>query len=151
MAKHYIKYTDGWKYQLNEDYSCQTGIEGHAAVTPYITLELDGKITIKAGYAWDGPSGPTIDSKDFMRGSLVHDSLYQLIRDKHIPESLRDNADVLLRRHCEQDGMWSVRAWWVYKAVRAFGKGAVGKDGRHPVIYAPYKPKKEAPELEAQP
>ena len=148
MAKHYIKYTDGWKYQLNEDYSCQTGIEGHAVVTPYITLELDGKLTIKAGYAWDGPSGPTIDSKDFMRGSLVHDSLYQLIRDNHIPESLRDNADALLRRHCEQDGMWSVRAWWVYKAVRAFGKDAVGKGGKHPVIYAPYKPKKEAPELE---
>lgn len=142
-AKHHIKYTDGWKYQLKEDYSCRTGIEGHAAVTKYITLELDGAITIKEGYAWDGPSGPTIDSKDFMRGSLVHDSLYQLIREGHLPESLRDNADRILRRHCEEDGMWSVRAWWVYTAVRKFGKDAVGKAGRHPTLYAPEKPKKE--------
>ena len=151
MAKPYIRYTDGWKYQLDEDYSCATGIQGHAAATSYITLELDGNLTIKAGYAWDGPSGPTIDSKDFMRGSLVHDSLYQLIRDKHIPESLRDDADALLRKQCEEDGMWSVRAWWVYKAVRAFGKDAVGKGGRHAILYAPYKPKKDAPELEAKP
>ena len=48
-AKHHIKYTDGWKYQLKEDYSCRTGIEGHAAVTKYITLELDGALTIKEG------------------------------------------------------------------------------------------------------
>lgn len=150
MAKPYIKYTDGWKYKLEEDYVCETGIKNHAAVTEYLVLELDGRLTIKEGYAWDGPSGPAIDSKDFMRGSLVHDALYQLIRDKHIPESLRDDADLALRKCCEEDGMWTVRAWWVYKAVRAFGKDAVGKGGRHPIIYAPYKPKKETPALEGE-
>jgi hypothetical protein len=142
-SKHYIRYTDGWKYQLKFDYSCKTGIEGYAIDTEYLKLTTDGKITIKEGYAWDGPSGPAIDSKDFMRGSLVHDALYQLIRDGHIKESCRDDADRLLRRQCEEDGMWSVRAWWVYAAVRKFGKAAVGKDGRHPIIYAPYKPKRE--------
>lgn len=142
-AKHYIKYTDGWKYQLKADYSCRTGIEGYIVDSEYIKLNSDGELTIKKGYAWDGPSGPTIDSKDFMRGSLVHDSLYQLIREGHLPESRRDDADRILRRQCEEDGMWSVRAWWVYTAVRNFGKSAVGKDGRHPVLYAPEKPKKE--------
>lgn len=141
--KPFISYTDGWKYLLREDYSCETGITSAGAFTPYIILETDGRLTIKEGYAWDGPSGPAIDSADFMRGSLVHDALYQLIREKHLPMQARDEADRLLQKMCVEDGMWKVRAWWVYQAVSAFGKSSAGKGGRHPVRYAPAAPKKE--------
>ena len=47
-------------------------------------LNTKGHLIIKRSYAWDGPSGPTIDTKNFMRGSLVHDALYQLMRHEHL-------------------------------------------------------------------
>jgi hypothetical protein len=79
-------------------------------------------LTIKKGYAWDGPSGPTFDTPSFMRGSLVHDALYQLICEDSLPDFFRAYADRLLYRLCREDGMSSVRAWYVYKAVEAFGE-----------------------------
>jgi hypothetical protein len=60
---------------------------------------------ISKGYAWDGPSGPTIDTGNFMRGSLIHDALYQLMRTGNLPTSFRERADLLLRKTCIDDGM----------------------------------------------
>lgn len=91
--------------------------------TKFVELNKEGALTIKKGYAWDGPSGPTIDTKTFMRGSLVHDALYQLMRAGHLDYKLhRKLADRLLRRICLQDGMLAFRAWYVYKTVRIFGE-----------------------------
>ena len=84
----------------------------------------DGELTIKIGYRWDGPSGPTPDTKTFMRGALVHDALYQLIRMNILPKGFRGTADRLLRDICRKDGMNRLRAWWVYSAVRLFAKNA---------------------------
>lgn len=78
-------------------------------------------ITILKGYAWDGPSGPAIDTIDFMRPSLVHDVFYQLMDEKIIPESFRRTADKILYRLCRAEGMVIWRAAWVYLAVRSFG------------------------------
>lgn len=36
---------------------------------------------IKQGYTWDGASGPTIDTSSIMIASLVHDVIYQAIRE----------------------------------------------------------------------
>jgi hypothetical protein len=79
---------------------------------------------MKAGYAWDGPSGPTWDTDTFMRGSLVHDAMYQLMRLGCMDRVHRCYADELLRDICIEDGMWSFRAWYVYKAVRSCGESA---------------------------
>lgn len=81
----------------------------------------DGTLTVKTLYAWDGPSGPTVDTRDFMRGSLVHDVLYQAIRMSLVPFSIKDIADDILRRICLEDGMPWVRAWWVWRGVKRFG------------------------------
>lgn len=89
--------------------------------TDFIDLDVSGLLTMKKGYAWDGPSGPTIDTKTFMRGSLVHDALYQLLRNGHLPPGCREDADQELHRICREDGMSSIRAWVVLQAVR---KGA---------------------------
>jgi len=76
-----IAYKGGYKYQLKEDYVTETRITPPTPIqTEYIALTSQGRISIKRGYAWDGPSGPTIDTLNFMRGSIVHDALYQLIR-----------------------------------------------------------------------
>jgi len=40
----------------------------------------------------------------------VHDALYQLMRLKLLPASLRETADMLLRRICIEDGMCRLRA-----------------------------------------
>lgn len=117
-----IKYKSGFKYQLAEDYSVATGINGYTIDTRFIKLGPDGTIVIKSGYAWDGPSGPTLDTKNFMRGSLIHDALYQLMRGELLPrDNCRKMADKLLKKMCREDGMSSIRAWFVYKAVASFG------------------------------
>jgi hypothetical protein len=120
-----ISYQSGYKYQLAKTYRCRIEITPAKAIkTPYIKLATDGLMTINKGYAWDGPSGPTIDTKNFMRGSLIHDALYQLMRGKHLDHTLwRRGADDILRRICLEDGMSTARAWWVWEAVR-FGGGS---------------------------
>lgn len=53
-----------------------------------------------------------------MRGSLVHDALYQLMRENHLDEDRwRPTADDILRRLCREDGMSAIRAWYVYQGV----------------------------------
>jgi hypothetical protein len=89
--------------------------------TDFVDLDTDGALMIKKGYAWDGPSGPTRDTKSFMRGSMVHDALYQLMRNNLLPSSCREDADQELHRICREDGMNRFRAWYVLLGVR---KGA---------------------------
>ncbi len=110
-----------YKYQLVEPYQHAVGISARVIRTPFLSLDAEGLLGIAHGYAWDGPSGPTIDTLNFMRGALVHDALYQLMRMEKIPFSYRDHADQLLRAICLEDGMSKFRAWYVYQAVKLFG------------------------------
>ena len=64
-----MKYKKGYKYQLVEDEVTKTDIIGYSFDTKFIRLTLVGVLTVKAGYAWDGASGPTIDSPSSMRAS----------------------------------------------------------------------------------
>ncbi len=99
-------------------------------------------LSVKEGYLWDGPSGPTIDDQTNMRASLVHDVLYQAMREDLISRELyRKAADQELRRLMIEDGLawlknsktiikdtplnraWvRTRAQAYYVAVRLFGK-----------------------------
>lgn len=126
-----IKYRSlkGYKYMLMEDYQIQTAVLCKSIKTKYFEITPTGLLTIKAGYCWDGPSGPTIDTKNFMRGSLVHDALYQLMRLGAIHQSYREYTDNLLARICREDGMSSVRSWWVLKGVRWFAGMCAVTDG----------------------
>jgi len=125
-----MKYKKGYKYKLAEDfiYEFNTPIEVDDIMASYITMEK-GAVLIWKGYAWDGASGPAIDTDTFMRGSLVHDALYQLMREGHLDISYRDWADRELRAVCLEDGMSRIRAWWVYWVLRLFGEFAA-KEGR---------------------
>jgi hypothetical protein len=97
------------------------------------------KLHIMPGYAWDGASGPAIDTTNFRNGSLVHDVLYQMMRQGAIPrtEKNRETADQILRRICREDGMSTVRAGWVYWAVQTFAKRASTKEAKPTVHEAP--------------
>lgn len=111
-----------YKYLLEEEYLFATGIAFEKRIeTEYLALNRDGVLVIKKLYAWDGASGPAIDTPNFMRGSLVHDALYQLMKLNLLPKRYRKTADKLLRQICRQDGMSFLRAFYVYRAVRRFG------------------------------
>lgn len=134
-----ISYRKGYKYQLQSDYAVEIPIRPSREInSDYVDLSLSRRLTVKKGYAWDGPSGPTVDTSNFMRGSLVHDALYQLMRESHLsPEKHRNPADRLLRRMCREDGMGFLRAWWVYQGVKIFGKTSADPANKKPIIRAP--------------
>ena len=138
MTKPYIKYRSGYKYQLAEQYQVTVSVTPENDIkTDYIELSTEGMLIMKKGYAWDGPSGPTIDTRNFMRGSLVHDALYQLLRNEFIEQKWRDQADEELRRICREDGMSKIRAWWVHRAVRSGGEPAASPESRKKIHKAP--------------
>ena len=125
-----------YKYQILEDYNLNTPLKPEKdIVASYIHLTMNGDMLIKARYAWDGPSGPTIDTKNFMRGSLVHDAFYQLMREKYLHIDQRDAADKLLQKHCREDGMSAFRAWIVYLGVKWFGKKSALPNEEEQEIY----------------
>ena len=132
-----VKYKSGYKYQLVRYYRLKTDIKGRNIETYYISLNPEGLLSIKKGYAWDGPSGPTIDTKNSMRGALVHDALYQLMREGLLPEDQRGIADKLLRDICIEDGMYGWRANLWYAAVRKFAGFAAEPDNAKEIITAP--------------
>lgn len=118
-----------YKYTLFEEYSYEADIKvkepcdlGVLAISP------EGLLTIRQGYSWDGPSGPAIDTKNFMRGSLVHDALYQLMREEKIDQDQRLRADEILRDICLEAGMSKLRAWWVFKGVQIGAASAAKPD-----------------------
>jgi len=148
MADERIGYRElkKYKYQLMIEYTHATNLridEDLATVDDFVRLTKKGELSLKKTYAWDGPSGPTIDTKNFMRGSLVHDGLYQLMRDGLLDhERYREDADKILRAICKEDGMSKVRAWYVYQSVRLFGGSAAEPRPREPAecAWAPTPP-----------
>jgi hypothetical protein len=120
-----IRYKQGYKYQLVDPYWYQTDIFGLSLkIDSYVVLKPDGVLYIYRGYAWNGASGPTIDSKSSMRASLLHDALYQMMAEYPELRAWRPYADTILENVCREDGMNSFRAWTWRKAVNWFGEGA---------------------------
>lgn len=119
-----MKYRElkGYKYELMQVEVFLTKIMGSEITKRYFVLIPDGELAVRGNYMWDGPSGPTFDTKNFMRGSLVHDCLYQMMREGLLDRKHRKYADQLLRKICLEDGMSKFRAWYIYQAVRIFAK-----------------------------
>lgn len=133
-----IKYQDGYKYQLYEDYVHyfpESFPQMPLFENDYCMSLSNDKLIIFKGYAWDGPSGPSLDTQNFMRGSLLHDCLYELMRDGVIPRSCKEAADRELQRVCIEDGMTKLRAWYVYQGVKMFGRKSTIED--KPILRAP--------------
>jgi len=121
MRKACYRKLTSYKYQLIDDYVIELELKELAINTPFITLTPAGRLTLRKNYAWNGPSGPTIDTLSLMRGSLVHDAFYQLMRMEELPYSCKEFADRLLQQICIEDGMNRIFARLVYQAVKIFG------------------------------
>lgn len=124
------------KYRLEEEYSAMTGIIGFEAETPLIKLTLIGKLTVRYGYGFD-PSGPTIDTKSSLRGSLEHDAFFELMRLGFIPLSEMDYINDRLEYVCKQDGMLDFRAEaWDFMLDR-LGKSSADPKNKPEILTAP--------------
>lgn len=139
MTKGYIRYRSEYKYQLANPYQIDIPIlPSDDILTDYIELDSGGELTVKKGYAWDGPSGPVIDTKENMRASLVHDALYQLMRHEKLKtRAHRKTADKLFRDICKQDGVSRIRANIYYQALRKYGKPAASPENKKKIRRAP--------------
>jgi hypothetical protein len=127
----------GWKYIVDETISYRTTICDYARTIDYKDEVLarlcpSGELIVRPGYAWDGPSGPTIDTPDWMDASLVHDILYQFMRTGQLPnddsyrsrEKMRRKADDLMYKMLLEAGMPWLRALYSYYGVRFFAAWA---------------------------
>lgn len=144
MTRERIRFVRAdYKYRLIGAYSTFIEIRPERDIhADGISLTTDGKLTLEDGFGWDGPSGPAIDTLDFMRASAVHDASYRLMRLGLLPQSCRRQADQIMRRICEEDGMPFPRRWWAYWGVRR-GAAAAAELGTEPQPeWAP-----DAPEL----
>ncbi|MBK9497054.1 MAG: DUF1353 domain-containing protein [Xanthomonadales bacterium] len=130
-----LAYTDGWKYRTEEVFSVQTPIRGRAVSEDWAQLTESGVLVIPAGYSWDGASGPTWDSPCTMRGSVVHDVLYQMLREGLLPPGYRGIADLVLFDLMVEDGASRARAWIWKVGLSWFGPRTGGNI--KPVRYAP--------------
>lgn len=139
MAGASIKYRSGYKYQLASDYVIQTRIKPKKAVDrPFLKMALDGTLTVAAGYAWDGPSGPVLDTDENLRASLVHDALYQLMRKRHLTiKHHKDKADKLFKKLCIEDGVPSATAKIYYMGLKVAGKPSADPRNEKKIHSAP--------------
>lgn len=122
-----LSFKSGYKYQsVNNEISYQliSFRPDKAVRTTFCTLGKKGVLVIKPGYAWDGPSGPTIDTDNFMIGSLIHDVLYELMRNELVPHNRWREADMELDHINKQCGMSWYRRWWVRKGLLAANGGS---------------------------
>jgi hypothetical protein len=127
LRRYEVKYRKlkGYKYQLVEPvFENLPAPFGGVCIHGKFFKICDRQLAAWDDYAWDGASGPAIDTKNFLRASLVHDVLYQCMRQGRMTRDLRIEADRLLRQMCLEAGMSKFRAWYVYKSVRMFGKKA---------------------------
>ncbi len=139
MTVGYIKYRSDYKYQLANRYELQTSIIPPLEVdNNFVALSVRGKLVVKKGYAWDGPSGPFVDTKKNLRASLVHDALYQLMRREFLETRVfRKAADELFRDLCKEDGVSTVTANIYYRGLRRFGRPNASPERKKKVRRAP--------------
>lgn len=98
----------------------------------YCTFTKSGTLLIAKLYPWDGPSGPAIDTDNFMDGSLIHDLLYQLLSEGHLKPRIwyRLLADNEMFRQCKKDKMFIGRRIYTWIGVRIGGYFAARKTKR---------------------
>jgi len=141
-----MKYKGGitlkyWKtrYQLAEDEFIIIPYWNHGYVyTDVISIRpvfSNGSaiMRVKKYFCWDGPSGPAIDTPNFMVPSLAHNVLYMLMRMEKIPPSYKLYADELMYSLCLERGMWKIRAKYCCWFVKTFAKPCILPENRRKI------------------
>jgi len=117
-----LKYSGGVKYYTRDDEWFTTTIyPDQDIITEYIELYKNGEMLIREGYAWDGPSGPTIDTDNSMTPSLGHDALAQLMRLELLDQKWRLTSNEDFYLWLRKRGMWWIRAKFWKRELDKFG------------------------------
>lgn len=118
-------YTDGYKYQIRTQlrFRLPADFAPYSVDTAFISLS-SCILTIKPGYAYDGASGWTIDTKNSMRPAAFHDACYALMREGYLPRSMKLLVDDLFYELLRQDGMSKARASIWHKGLEVGGTPA---------------------------
>ena len=66
-----------------------------------------------------------------------HDAVYQMLRQGLLGQEWRGPADWIYEKACVADGMWRIRAWGHFRALRAFGGAAAAPGTDKPILTAP--------------
>lgn len=132
-----LAYKEGYKYRVEDTFVIFISLPGYSIQTDYCSLAPSGELTIYKGYSWDGATR-AIDTVSIRRGSLVHDCLYQLLREDLLPFSCRPKVDKILIEICNDDKMWKIYQVIVFAAVKTFGARAL--ESQNPILFAPEKP-----------
>lgn len=130
-------YEDGKKYQLTRRLVVKTDVIGYYIVTDYAHLHVDGWLEVFKGWAWDGASGITVDTKSTIRGSGAHDVLYKFIRNGLLPESEKENCDLSLENIMIRDKAWAWRAHAWFLGLFLGGKSATLAENKNKEHRAP--------------
>ena len=119
-----MKYSEyKYKFKVEENFSIELPFKIPDFEHPYASSK-DGILSVKKGYAWDGASGPIINTRDTLVASLVHDVLYQAMR-LNLIKSSKENRKIADKNFFEilkMNGVNSIRRKVWYFAVRLFGK-----------------------------
>lgn len=123
-----MKYKEGYNYALESDYIRYTNIRptGTIFIPGFVYLYKDGRLVLKAGYAWNGATLAP-DNKYTLEASLVHDALYQLMGEGILALSWKDAADTELKNIIIEKGGWEIVANIFYFAVSKFGRYFINK------------------------
>ncbi len=131
MDVNKLKYLQGMKYVLSEDIIFQTPVLGYNITDQFFTLSENGKLLIRTGFAWDGASGPTIDTKDCLAASLVHDVFCICMRDYRISYAQwQPTINKFFRDMCIANGMpvWRADLWHKGVTIGDAGNPIQGPD-----------------------
>lgn len=121
--------TKGWKYK-NESMVVESVKElcELMVVFPFIALQ-NGFITILSQYAWNGASFFLFSwfgtPNSWLIPSLIHDALYQLMREGKLDAKYRPVVDAIFYRLLRERGVWYPIARLAYYAVRIGGNYAM--------------------------
>lgn len=106
-----LKYMKGFKYQMVDSFHVDIDIHPPVAIrTDFATLSTHGLLILKKGCASDGPSGPTIDTPETIKGAFVHDELCKMIRYGLLDRSFKEQVDAAAYKVWIASGMHKERA-----------------------------------------
>lgn len=119
------------KYRLDQNFTIDTPLLGYTVVRKYFSLSTVGTLVIQAGYQSDGPSGPTIDTRNTMVPAFVHDVLYEMMREGDLPRAEKGKVDNLFKEMLKARGVGRIRyaLWWL--AVSVAGRRSVESEVIH--------------------
>ncbi len=117
-----MQYTSGYKYQIRTEvrFALPPEFDGVDIAADFITLK-NRELVIYVGYAYNGASGPTIDTKNSMRATAFHDAMYQLFCLELLIREFRALVDELFYELLRQDGMAAPRAFVWRRGVQKMG------------------------------